>query len=66
MLTLESCLNKIVNCSDGHPRRLIKITERHLVYEVPIGSGTWLDFGETRRSECEHLFTEGHIDGNQK
>lgn len=64
MLTLESCLNKVVKCADGGRRRLRQIKERDLVYEVPCKGG-WIDMGDTPRRHAEHLFTNGVIDRNQ-
>lgn len=61
MISLESCLNKIVHCSDGAYRRLTTITEQQLRYEVPIGKGDWFSMGATPRREVEDRFINGVI-----
>lgn len=61
MISLEACLNKIVHCSDGGYRRLIKFDERHCRYEVPTTKNCWVDMGSTPRSEVEERFINGVV-----
>lgn len=61
MITLESCLNKIVHCADGAYRRLTQITEQQLRYDVPTGKGEWFPMGGTPRHEVEDRFINGVI-----
>lgn len=65
--TLEDAIGKIVRCTDGEVRRLLRFDERgDGIYEVDTGSSDgkrahWMELGATYRGECKKMFVGGEV-----
>lgn len=60
-MKIEDLINKVVFCSDGQERRLTKIEDDLLHYEVPVSGNGWLQLEGTRRSQVEKEFLNGEV-----
>lgn len=58
---IETCVGRIVRCSDGEYRRIIRVEPFHLIYEVPETSSKWKQIWPTSRRYVESLFLDGEI-----